>query len=83
MLQLLRSCLAKSAKEAAVPIPPLAPAKDTSRLRKHIGLVLERLARGMRMALEPDDVAEGSKAVGSTRAPRQASSRVAAQEGGA
>lgn len=30
-------------------VPPLAPAKDTTRLRKHVSLVLERLARGMRL----------------------------------
>ena len=39
MMQLLRSCLAKSAKESAVSIPPPVPAKDTSRLKKHIGSV--------------------------------------------
>ncbi len=30
-------------------VPPLAAAKDTTRLRKHVSLVLERLARGMRL----------------------------------
>jgi len=39
MAQLLRSCLARNAKEASVAAAPLAPARDTSRLRKHISLV--------------------------------------------
>mmetsp|Transcript_14226 Transcript_14226/g.38566 ORF Transcript_14226/g.38566 Transcript_14226/m.38566 type:complete len:906 (-) Transcript_14226:247-2964(-) len=49
MTQLLRSCLARNAKEASVTASPLTPARDTSRLRKHISLVLERLAKGMRL----------------------------------
>ncbi|KAF5831159.1 PTHB1 C-terminus-domain-containing protein [Dunaliella salina] len=49
MTQLLRSCLARNAKEASVAPSPLTPARDTSRLRKHISLVLERLAKGMRL----------------------------------
>ncbi|KAJ9505514.1 hypothetical protein QJQ45_021083 [Haematococcus lacustris] len=40
LTQLLRSCLARNAKEAAVPLPALAPAKDTSKLKKHLALVL-------------------------------------------
>ena len=64
MMQLLRSCLSKSAKESAVSIPSPVPARDTSRLRKHVGLVLERLAKGMRMALEPEDVNGGLRVLG-------------------
>jgi len=55
MTHLLRTALAKSAKEAAVSVPPLAPSKDTSKLKKHLSLVLERLAKGMRWVLEPED----------------------------
>ncbi|MEW5301465.1 MAG: hypothetical protein WDW36_004324 [Sanguina aurantia] len=50
MTQLLRTCLAKNAKEAAVVLAPLAASKDTGKLKKHILLVLERLSRGMRLA---------------------------------
>lgn len=50
MTQLLKSCLARSQKDAAAVVPPLAPAQDTSRLTKHITLVLERLAKGMRLS---------------------------------
>jgi hypothetical protein len=39
MTQLLRSVLARNAKEAAVSIGPLAPAKDTAKLKKHLSLV--------------------------------------------
>ncbi|KXZ41737.1 BBS9 protein [Gonium pectorale] len=62
---LLRTCLAKSAKEQAVPITPLAPCKDTQRLRKHVSLVLERLARGMRLMTQ----AEVAAAVTAAAAP--------------
>jgi Bardet-Biedl syndrome 9 protein len=50
MTQLLRTSLARSHKDAAASVPPLGePAQDTTRLRKHISLVLERLAKGMRL----------------------------------
>ncbi|KAL6763407.1 PTHB1 N-terminus-domain-containing protein [Haematococcus lacustris] len=60
LTQLLRSCLARNAKEAAVPLPALAPAKDTSKLKKHLALVLERLSRGQRMVLEGEDAVLGA-----------------------
>jgi Bardet-Biedl syndrome 9 protein len=47
---LLRTSLARNAKEAAAAVPPLAAARDTARLRRHVGLVLERLGQGMRLA---------------------------------
>lgn len=47
MTQLLRSSLAKSHKDTAAVVPPLAPAQDTARLTKHISLVLERIGKGM------------------------------------
>jgi len=50
MTQLLRSCLARSAKESAAQPAPVAQMADTSRLRKHIGLVLERLSKGGQLA---------------------------------
>lgn len=39
MTQLLRTALARNAKESAMPPTPLVPAKDTAKLRKHISLV--------------------------------------------
>ncbi|GAX83403.1 hypothetical protein CEUSTIGMA_g10828.t1 [Chlamydomonas eustigma] len=75
MMHLLRSSLAKSSKETSVSIPMPTPAKDTSKLRKHIGLVLERLAKGMRMTLDPDDLSEASNAAATlsrTRSTKQA-----------
>jgi hypothetical protein len=45
---LLRGPLARDARDAAVPVPPLAAAPDTRRLRKHWALVAERLAKGAR-----------------------------------
>lgn len=47
---LLRGPLARSAKEAVVAVAPLAGAGDTARLRKHLGLVFERLGRGARLS---------------------------------
>lgn len=49
MTHLLRSSLARSAKESAAVVPPLVTAKDTQRLRKHVSLVLERLGKGMKL----------------------------------
>jgi hypothetical protein len=50
MTHLLRSALSRDAREAAVAVPPLCPAKDTQRLRRHLSLVVERLSKGMRLA---------------------------------
>jgi len=46
MTQLLKSCLARSAKESAAQVPPVAQLPDTVKLKKHISLVLERLSKG-------------------------------------
>ncbi|KAG2452068.1 hypothetical protein HYH02_003104 [Chlamydomonas schloesseri] len=62
MTHLLRTCLAKNAKEQAVQVAPLAPVKNTERLRKHMSLVLERLTRGMRL-MTPADIAAAAAAV--------------------
>ncbi|GIM12857.1 hypothetical protein Vretimale_16089, partial [Volvox reticuliferus] len=67
MTHLLRTCLAKSAKEQAVQVTPLSAAKDTQRLRKHISLVLERMARGMRLLGPGEVVGSGNTAVGGQR----------------
>lgn len=49
MTQLLKSSLARHAKDAAAAVPPLVPAVDCVRLQKHLSLVLERLSKGMRL----------------------------------
>ncbi|GFR41608.1 hypothetical protein Agub_g2332 [Astrephomene gubernaculifera] len=67
MTHLLRTCLAKNAKEQAVQVTPLAPAKDTQRLRKHVSLVLERMARGMRLA-SPQEAAAAHPAAAAAAA---------------
>lgn len=50
MTHLLRTSLARSAKDAAAVVPALAPAADTVRLKKHVSLVLERLSKGMHLS---------------------------------
>jgi Bardet-Biedl syndrome 9 protein len=50
LTHLLRTALAKSSKEAAAAVAPLATAPDTQRLRKHMQLVLERLAAGQKLS---------------------------------
>lgn len=47
---LLRTVLARNAKEAAAAVIPLASFKDTARLKKHLSLVLERMAKGMKLS---------------------------------
>jgi PTHB1 C-terminus len=49
MTNLLRTVLAKNAKEAAAPLPALVVGKDTGKLKKHMSLVLERMAHGMKL----------------------------------
>jgi Bardet-Biedl syndrome 9 protein len=66
MTHLLRSCLARSAKDAAAAVPPLAPAPDTARLKKHISLVLERLSKGMRLTAGGSSSSNGSSSAVAT-----------------
>eukprot|EP00959_Pyramimonas_sp_CCMP1952_P136627 2859211-Pyramimonas_sp.AAC.1 len=49
MTHLLRTSLAKSTKEAVGLSTQLTALTDTGKLKKHIGLVCERLARGGRL----------------------------------
>jgi Bardet-Biedl syndrome 9 protein len=46
MTHLLRTTLSKSSKDAVSITTQLAPLQDTSKLKKQIGVVCERLARG-------------------------------------
>jgi len=49
MTHLLRTSLAKSAKESAVAPAPLSMPADTNKLKKHITIVCDRLAKGARL----------------------------------
>ncbi|KAM6967643.1 protein PTHB1 [Aplochiton taeniatus] len=54
---LLRTCLSRSPKDQALSLAsscPLAMPKDTSRLRKHLTLLCDRLAKGGRLSLASD-----------------------------
>ena len=46
---LLRTVLAKSAKDAAVNPSPLTIPSDTSKVKKHIALLCDRLGKGARL----------------------------------
>eukprot|EP01027_Heterolobosea_sp_BB2_P000323 GEZU01000468.1.p1 GENE.GEZU01000468.1~~GEZU01000468.1.p1 ORF type:complete len:115 (+),score=40.86 GEZU01000468.1:195-539(+) len=46
MTHLLRTSLAKNAKESASVPAPLVVPKDTQKLKKHIALVVDRIAKG-------------------------------------
>ena len=55
---LLKTCLSKSSKEQALNLSSqLSIPKDTSRLKKHITLLCDRLAKGGRLCLSTDAVA--------------------------
>ena len=47
---LLRTALAKHAKETVTMTQPIAPLEGTSKLKKHIALVCERLSKGVQLA---------------------------------
>jgi Bardet-Biedl syndrome 9 protein len=65
LTQLLRTDLAKSSKEQAAALPAaLQPARDCARLRKHLGLVCERLGKGMRLAAGEGGSAKGGEKAG-------------------
>ncbi|PFX24103.1 protein PTHB1-like [Stylophora pistillata] len=48
---LLRTCLAKSAKDQAVGVSAMKIPKDTSKLKKHIALMCDRLSKGGKLDL--------------------------------
>ena len=52
---LLRTCLAKSAKDQTVNPQPLAMLKDTTKLKKHIALLCDRLSKGAKLVIEGQD----------------------------
>ena len=54
--QLLRTCLAKSAKDQAVNPSPLSMTTDPTKLKKHIAQMCERLAKGARLVVEGQKV---------------------------
>lgn len=43
---LLRTCLAKNTREASAPMPSMAMASDTAKLKRHITIMCERLSKG-------------------------------------
>ncbi|XP_071490439.1 protein PTHB1-like [Diadema antillarum] len=49
---LLRTCLAKTAKDQAINPAPLTMTTDISKLKKHIAQVTEKLAKGARLQVE-------------------------------
>ncbi|XP_063308140.1 protein PTHB1 isoform X2 [Pelobates fuscus] len=56
---LLRTCLSKSSKDQALNLTSqLNIPKDTSRLKRHITLLCDRLAKGGRLSLSADPVAQ-------------------------
>lgn len=55
---LLKTCLSKSSKEQALNLSSqLNIPKDTSRLKKHITLLCDRLAKGGRLCVSTDAAA--------------------------
>jgi Bardet-Biedl syndrome 9 protein len=53
MTHLLRTVLAKTAKETTTVSAPLSMPADTSKLKKHITYVCDRLSKGAQLALAP------------------------------
>ena len=49
---LLRTCLAKAAKDQTVNPSPLSLLKDTQKLKKHIALLCDRLSKGAKLVVE-------------------------------
>mmetsp|Transcript_13770 Transcript_13770/g.26699 ORF Transcript_13770/g.26699 Transcript_13770/m.26699 type:complete len:870 (-) Transcript_13770:352-2961(-) len=50
MTHLLRTCLAKNARDAANVATPIVFNKDTTKLKRHIQIVCDRLGKGLRIA---------------------------------
>ena len=63
MTHLPRTSLAKTAKETTTVTAPLAMPADTSKLKKHITYVCDRLSKGAQLALAPRSRKAGKKGV--------------------
>ncbi|XP_030830268.1 protein PTHB1 [Strongylocentrotus purpuratus] len=63
IINLLRTCLAKSAKDQAINPAPLTMSADTSKLKKHIMQVTEKLAKGARLQVEGQSPGERQSSV--------------------
>lgn len=61
MTHLLRTALAKTAKETTTVTAPLAMPADTSKLKKHITYVCDRLSKGAQLVLVPRGKKGGKK----------------------
>ncbi len=46
---LLRTTLAKNSREAAAPMPPMSMPSDTSKLKRHVSIMCERLSKGAKL----------------------------------
>jgi Bardet-Biedl syndrome 9 protein len=79
MTHLLRTCLAKNAKESAAVPQPLAMPIDTTKLKKHITIVCDRLAKGAR--LHGGNVA-GTKASGTPKKSSKKKEKAAPKDEG-
>ncbi|CAH1790036.1 unnamed protein product [Owenia fusiformis] len=49
---LLRTCLAKSSKDQTINPAPLTMPKDTTKIKKHVALLFDRLGKGARLYIE-------------------------------
>ena len=67
---LLRTSFAKSAREAQTVATPLSPLSDTEKLKRHIQIVCERLAKGQRLVAKKDNSDRDSQGSGSGRERR-------------
>lgn len=66
MSHLLRTVLAKSAKDSATVAPPLVALADTAKLKRHIQVVIERISKGGRLVAAAE--AKGAKKAKSPKA---------------
>jgi len=88
MTHLLRTCLAKNAKESASVPAPLKILKSTTKFKKHITIVCDRLGKGARLVAKPaskksesskeDVVVADSKVTAKAKAAASSSSAAAA-----
>lgn len=51
MTNLLKTCLAKSSKEASASNASIKKLSDTAKLKKHLTIVCDRLARGGKISI--------------------------------
>lgn len=71
MIQLLRSCLAKSVKDQSTLLPEMTLSYDCGKLKRHIALLHDRIMKGGKLSVTRSFIEPKSTSLGSLPALKE------------